>query len=453
MILNKYLSGKNERSAKAVRNIIGSFIIKGISIVVNLALIPLTINYLSPVKYGVWLTISSTLAWINFFDVGLGHGLRNKLASAIANNEMDKAKSYVSTAYISISILCIALFILFMIANWFINWNTLLNIPHEIDENLRSVAFIVFSMFAVQFILQLINSVLLSIQQPVRVSMNNVIANILVLFGIVLLINFTKGSLFHIAFLFSVIPVLVLIVVNIYYFNSQFKSFSPSIKSFDYASLKDVLNLGVKFFIIQVSVLMFYGTTNFLICRYLGSPELVTPYNIAFRYFGIVTMVFSIIIAPYWSACTEAYAKGDFIWINRSIKQLLRIWMLLVVLAVIMLIFSEDMYHLWVGDKVKVDFKISLFMMLYVVVVSFGNIFITFINGIGNIRTQMIVSIIGMILFIPLSYYLAVTLNLGIVGIIISTIICSLYGPILAPLEVKRILSKGSKKLMNLSHA
>jgi O-antigen/teichoic acid export membrane protein len=345
MILKKYFSGLdgNERSKRAIKNIVSSFAIKGLSIAINLALIPLTINYLHPTKYGVWLTISSMLGWISFFDIGLGHGLRNKLAEAIARNETEKAKTYVSTAYISISIVCLALFLLFLIFNQFINWNYLLNVPKEIDENLKNISLILFSMFSVQFILQLINSILLSNQQPAKVSFFNMLSNLLVLIGISLLVKFTKQSLLHIAFVFSSIPVLVLIVVNIYLFKTKFKNFAPSIHHFDFKALGDVLTLGVKFFIIQISVLIFFQTSNLLICRYF-TPALVTPYNIAFRYFGIITMVFSIITAPYWTAYTDAYVKQDFVWMKKTIRNLIFMWMGLVAVALIMLIFSDFVY-------------------------------------------------------------------------------------------------------------
>ena len=441
MIFRNFFSNTHVRSAKAIKNIISSFIIKGVSIAINLALVPLTINYLNPTKYGVWLTISSMVTWISFFDIGLGNGLRNKLTEAISQNDIVKAKSYVSTAYFSISILCCVLFAVFIVINQFLNWNTLLNIPVEVDENLKTLMLILFSMFSIQFILQLINSIFLSNQMSAKVSFYNMLSNLLILIVISLLVKFTNESLFNIAFVFSLIPVMVLAGINFYYFKNNFNGYAPNLKSFDVSVLKDVLSLGFKFFIIQVSVLIFYQTTNFLISRYF-SPELVTPYNIAFRYFGIITMIFSIFVSPYWSAITEAYVKQDFIWIKKSVKQLFLMWIVLVVISIVMLLFSNYAYRLWIGDKIEVDFKLSLFMMLYTILMSFGNIFIVVLNGIGKIRLQMIVNIIGMIVFIPMSYYLAVVLKLEVVGIIISTIVCSLYGPLIAPLQVKRLLDK-----------
>ncbi|HEV7230484.1 MAG TPA: oligosaccharide flippase family protein, partial [Bacteroidia bacterium] len=254
------------------------------SVVINLALVPLTINYLSPTKYGVWLTISSMLGWISFFDIGLGHGLRNKLAESIAKGETHKAKSYVSTAYFSISLLCIGLFLAFLILNQFLNWGSILNIREHIDENLQTIALILFSMFAIQFVLQLINSILLSNQQNAMVSFYNMLSNLFVLLAIVLLTRFTHESLLNIAFIFSIIPVIVLVFVNVFYFRNSFSHFSPGFKAIDFHALREVLSLGIKFFIIQISVLVFFQTSNLLICRFF-SPDLVTPYNISFRYF------------------------------------------------------------------------------------------------------------------------------------------------------------------------
>jgi O-antigen/teichoic acid export membrane protein len=435
---------EDNRTARAYKNILGSFAIKSMSVVINLALVPLTINYLSPTKYGVWLTISSMLGWISFFDIGLGHGLRNKLAESIAKGETHKAKSYVSTAYFSISLLCIGLFLAFLILNQFLNWGSILNIREHIDENLQTIALILFSMFAIQFVLQLINSILLSNQQNAMVSFYNMLSNLFVLLAIVLLTRFTHESLLNIAFIFSIIPVIVLVFVNVFYFRNSFSHFSPGFKAIDFHALREVLSLGIKFFIIQISVLVFFQTSNLLICRFF-SPDLVTPYNISFRYFGIITMIFSIIIGPYWSAYTEAYVKQDFVWMRNTLKQLFKLWLVLVVIGICMLIFSAYAYHAWVGDKVHVDFKISLFMLIYTLITCFGNIYIMALNGIGKIRLQMIVNVIGMLLFVPLSYYLAVILHWGIPGIIISTTICSIYGTAVAPFEIRRILLQNRK--------
>ncbi len=444
VIFKKFFKTQDARSSNIIKNIFGSFAVKGVSILANLALIPLTIDYLSDVKYGIWLTISSILAWINFFDIGLGHGLRNKLTEAITKDEIHKAKSYVSTAYISITIMCAVLFGIFMIINHFMDWNKLLNIPSTVGDNMNEIAIIVFSMFAIQFIFQLINSILLSTQQSYKVGLFSMISNVFALLGVLILKHFIKESLYYIAFVFSGIPVLVYAILNIFYFKNSFKSFSPSIKFFRRDALKDVLHVGIKFFVIQISVLVLMGTSNILICHYMN-PAFVPPYSVAFRYFSIITMLFSIIMVPYWSAYTEAYIKNDFVWIRKTIKQALRLLGLFVIAAFVMLLVSRYAYPILAHEEKvtsKIDFSLSLLMMVYVILISFGSVFIMFLNGIGQIKLQMTINLIGMCLFFPLSYLFVKILDMGLSGIMLATIIGGMYGYLVAPFEVRRVLLK-----------
>mgnify|MGYP000199442594 FL=1 len=52
-------------------------------------LIPITINYVNADNYGIWLTVSSIISWMSFFDIGINNGLKNKFAEAKAmNNEV-----------------------------------------------------------------------------------------------------------------------------------------------------------------------------------------------------------------------------------------------------------------------------------------------------------------------------------------------------------------------------
>ena len=94
-----FFNSGQDRTINAKKNILGSFIFKGGSILCNLAIVPLTINYLNPTKYGIWVTLTSIVSCFSFFDIGLGNGLRNKFAEAVANNDIVIAGKYVSTTY------------------------------------------------------------------------------------------------------------------------------------------------------------------------------------------------------------------------------------------------------------------------------------------------------------------------------------------------------------------
>src|ERR1035437_4770240 len=90
-----FFSKGHPRSLLAKKNIIASFIIKGVSIAISIVLVPLTINYINTSRYGIWLTLSSIVVWLSFFDIGFGYGLRNKFAVALAENKEELARIYV----------------------------------------------------------------------------------------------------------------------------------------------------------------------------------------------------------------------------------------------------------------------------------------------------------------------------------------------------------------------
>ena len=100
--INKFLKKGHIRSINVKKNIIAMFAIRGISIVISLILVPLTIDYVNPTRYGIWLTLSSIVAWVSFFDIGFTFSLRNRFTELKATNNYEKAKAYVSTIYASL---------------------------------------------------------------------------------------------------------------------------------------------------------------------------------------------------------------------------------------------------------------------------------------------------------------------------------------------------------------
>ena len=68
--LRTLFSQSGTRSKKMVINIAASFIVKGWMGLVQLLLVPLTLACLNEYEYGIWMTISAVLLWIDSFDVG-----------------------------------------------------------------------------------------------------------------------------------------------------------------------------------------------------------------------------------------------------------------------------------------------------------------------------------------------------------------------------------------------
>lgn len=237
----------------------------------------------------------------------------------------------------------------------------------------------------------------------------------------------------------SLSPTIVLIIASIYFYGKRYSFLVPSIKYVDFNYARDLLGLGFKFFVIKISMLVMYQTSLIIIAQAFG-PDEVVVYNIGYKYFSIIIMVFAIVVSPFWSAFTEAWVQNEIDWIKRTIKKLFYVWIISTLIGLVMLIFSENFYNLWIGDKVKIPFNISLLFYIYFVTKNFGDVFKMFINGVGFIKLQMLSSIFSTIIFIISTLIMIQHFKMGIESLIIAMIISDFYGLFIAPIQYKRII-------------
>jgi len=414
---------KSDRTKNIAKHIGWSMFYKIGSIIANFLLVPLTINYLDTENYGIWLTLSSFIGWFSFFDIGLGNGLRNKFAEAKALGNYKDAQAFVSTAYFTIGSISLSLVIVFFSMNQFIDWAQLFNANSSLEGDLSLLLPIILAFFGLQLVVNLITSIYQADQNHSIEGKIQFFGQALSLLVIYLLTKTDKSSLLVFGSIFSALPVLILVGLNLFAFKTTFKAFKPKFFLWKKEYLKEITGLGFKFFVVQIAAMVLFSTDNFIISKLFG-PEEVVPFNVAFKYFSIVTIAFSVLITPYWSSFTDAYAKKDFDWIKKSVSNIQKLWLLIPIILLIMVLFSNSFYRLWVGDKVNIPINLSISMALYVLVSTSTVIYNYFINGIGTIKLHLIVSIFTMVINIPLSIFFAKILNWNLSGVIFASTLC-----------------------------
>ncbi|HBG40893.1 MAG TPA: hypothetical protein DDW85_05710 [Porphyromonadaceae bacterium] len=429
----------DKRSTKANKNIYAMFIIKSINILTNLAYVPLLISILNKETYGIWLTITTIVGWFNFFDIGLGHGLRNKLTRSIAENNLVAAKEYISTAYISMTLLAIILLIFNVIFTPIINWGLALNASPQISLELRNLVFCIFVLFCLNFPLKLISSILLAFQLPAFSSFITTLGQVisfLVIFTLVRLKIHT--DLTSLGIIISISPLLVYGVFTFLIFNFWYKEYKPTFRYYKKDKLSSIFSLGIKFFLIQIITIVLYQSNNIIISHTCGN-EYVADFNIAYKYIGVINMLFAIIVTPFWSATTDAFAKKEYAWIKSKIRMLSKIWILSMISGVLLIFFAPIAYKLWLDDMVFVDYKLLSLILIYFAInigwALFGNI----INGIGAVKVQLYCTLFTAIIHIPLAVFLGY--RIGLYGVVLTMIITIFPNLIWGPIQVKKLLS------------
>lgn len=445
-MLNRLIDSDNQRSKLVKINILSGIGVRGVSILASLLLVPLTISYISSELYGIWLTLSSIIHWIGFFDIGFGNGLRNKLSESIAHGKFKKGKIYVSTTYMVMIYVFVTIGLLSFVGASYINWSSLLNVSQQYNEMLVSVAQILLVAFSLQMILKLIQNVIQSYQLNALASFLDALGNILALAFIYLLTLTLAPDMTYIAIVFSLSPLLVLLGASFILYLGKFKQVSPHFGFVRFRFAKDIFNLGGEFFIIQIASLVLYQMINILISRLCG-PEQVTNYNVAYKYMSVALMVVNIIIAPLWSAFTDAYVKKDVAWMNNIYKRLIQMFLLSSICIVLMVFISPWVYQWWVGNDVNISIELSALIGIYTIIAVWGSIHGTLINGMGKIRFQLWYAVIIMLAFIPLALLLGHLL--GLTGILLAMIIINVPGFVFGRYQVIRLINRTATGIWN----
>lgn len=442
------LDKEDSRSRNILKNVFFSVLIKGGSIVVGLLLMPLTIDYISPVQYGIWLTISSLISWMSFFDVGMGNGLRNRLTSALAVNDYAQARKLVSTTYATLILISFSLSILFLGINSFIDWRALIKVPSSVPDDIHVVILIVFFSFCVQFVVQLISTVLTAFQEAAKASLLSFIGQAAVLISVIVLRQTVSGSLLVLVAVLTIVPLLVLLSASFIFYFGKMKVVSPSFKFVDFSSAKSILNLGGVFFIIQIGALVLFQTNNVVITRLMG-PLYVTEYNIAYKLFSVIIMLFNVIMTPYWSAFTEAYASENFEWMKTSLTKLRKVWLGVSLILVPLIFFASDwIYKIWIGEHTAIPIRLSFFMALYVIGYTGMMLSCFFLNGVGKLRIQLMLYFVVCIFNIPLSIYFVKLY--GTTGVAISNVLIFIVMGLTLWHQCSRIVNKTAKGIWDI---
>ena len=445
-IIDRYkdkLLQSSERSKEAIKGVVLSIIAKMISVLSSLLIVPLTIDYVNPTQYGIWLTLSSIIAWVTFFDLGLGNGFRNKFAEAKAKGNMELARSYLSTTYFAVSIVVGIVFILIIICNNFINWSSILKIDISYREELGKIFIILAAFFCINMIANLVCTMLTADQKAGAASMIQGGGQFLSLISLWMLTRVSNGSLTNLALYFAGVPCLLTIVVSFFIYTSKkYRSIAPDIAHVKTSLIREILGLGIQFFIIYLCLILVFQIINIVISREIG-PEAVTEYNIAYKYFSVTFMLMTILVIPFWSAFTDAYHKKDFIWMKKVVRILERCWILSVLAIFVMLAFCGWVYKMWIGTDVQIQLELSIAVAIYMVFNNLGAIYMNLINGIGSIRIQLIIYII----FAVSSWPLMVSFChiFGITGIVLVPTLVLFFQALFGKIQICKITNQTAK--------
>lgn len=418
------------------KQIIYTTIIRFCTVIANLALIPLLYNSLPSDSFGFWIALLSTISWFSLLDIGIGQGLRNGVTVAVVKNDHKTARELISTTYILSFFLSFIFFILLSIV--IINYDVskefaIISIS---SEDVKLVIVVVLISVSFNFIVSIVNQLYHAVQLSGLAASMNLISTLLFLIFALIYIKFWGISLLTISLLYLCSTLISGLFITFLYFN-KFPFLKPRIKDFKVQSIRELLNIGSNFFVIQVGMSFLYATDNFLVGKYFGSSS-IGVYAVSLKLFSSISLLAGLIMTPLWSAYTKAKYENNYHFIHKVIKIQHKMLVPVIIFLFIVGFYCDEILEIWIDKGIVVDLNLKISLAILTFLTIWNSIYSNLLNGLEQTKLQVKTSLFAILFNIPLSFLFVNYLKLGISGIVYATGLCLLVFSISAPFEAKK---------------
>lgn len=389
------------------KNLLNSFLIKGVSLYISLLTTPAYIAYFCNNEIlGLWFTILSVLNWILNFDLGLGNGIRNRLVKDLKLNNKEVKKT-LSSSFFWLVILSVIILIIVSIIIYRVDINALLNIDEKIisEKSLSVSIYIVLFGIVIKLLLNIIVSIIYAMQKS---SINDLLLLIVNISQLIIVktikINNAETALIVISAAYSIIINIPYIVAGFILFHNKLKGCFPNLRYYDRKRSKEVTNNGIMFFLCQVLYMIIMNSNEFIITNVYGSSYVV-DYTLYLKITNLFSMIITLSLTPFWSMITKAKEENDYCWIKKILFIINMFGFVAMIIQFVIVPFEQSIFNIWLkGNSFKINIKYAVVYAFYGSALIFSSIQSTFANGLNEIKFQSLFFMFGVVFKILFIY-------------------------------------------------
>lgn len=410
------------------------------AIAATLAATPLMLTMLGGQQLGAWLVLLSVFQWITMFDLGIAAGARNEIARSVAVNDELRVRQAITTGWFYVATISLVLFMvgagilaLTPLSDWLGK-----RVFNGVD--VTTTLWLILGGACITFALNFVQSAYAAMEKASAFSVFSLVVNVGFLLLLVLAHFWAINSMESIAIMY-VVAMLCGNAWLILQFRRNFPQYMPDRHSVNNALRGVIVKFGVRLFIVQLAALVIFTTSRLLASAWLG-PESVVIYDAGYKVFSIVTMVHTLLMTTIWSSFTQAFERREFAWIRQTLRRLTFLMLPLVIACVVLAACSPSIIRHWLGNAQVGSISFYALLAATTILSCWSNIYAYLLNGVGDTRVQMRSAIFAGVINIPVTYYFTLTLELGLTGIVLGTLLSLLPFSILGPYAVRQLLRK-----------
>lgn len=374
---------------------------QGVSILSSFFTVPLSIEYLGKDGYGSWVVLYAFIMMLVGCDLGIPSAARNLITKAVTEKRYSLVSAVISTTYVCLASLS---FLLALVA-------ILLSFKPELWGGEIPIWLILAVLFftILDYNLKFIYTVYTAHQQSYYLPFITAVINILnlIFIAFVFFIGFGgDDKIYYYCLSLPLISVSVNFICTVIAYKFTFVNVRPKLKYYDATLIKPLFIGGGAFFIIQIGMIILAQYSSILIFQY-SSSEFIADLAILDKFFGVISVVGSAFLFPFWSKFTQKNALGDYVWIKTCLRKLEILFIVVSVFVIVLWYGFPFILKLWMLDEnANISNLLSAIVATKYLAILLNSIYCYYLNGIGKLKIQIVMYSLGAILLIPCSSFL-----------------------------------------------
>jgi O-antigen/teichoic acid export membrane protein len=410
-----------QRYRSIVEAVASGVLSKGAILLVSAISVPLTVRYLGAEQYGIWITISTTMTLLAVMDFGIANSLTNFISDAFAKDNRELAGRYAATAFWTMVLIAVVLGLTGLAIVPRVNWGSVFHLqdPNLVAITTRTVA-AAYIVFVVSLPAGLATKLLGGYQEVRTANVFGTLGSILSLLGI-LAVVWLHGTLPTLVLVYAGALVLANACCLLWLWSWHKPWLAPAPSRWDRSVVKSMMQSGSQFFVLQLAGLVVFNSDNLVIAHYLN-PAAVTPYSVTWRLVGYSAALQTLMVPALWPAYSEAYARGDMLWIRNTYWRVMKITMSVAGFFCLLFVFAgRTIIRYWAGEVAVPQQSLVVVMCIWVLISTLMNNEACILAAANEIRLQAFVGAIAAV--VNLAVTISLVQRIGTLGVILGTVI------------------------------
>lgn len=412
----------SERNRRAFASAVAALALRASSFVLVLVTVPLTLGFLGPVRFGMWMTIASVVALLGATDLGIGNGMLNNVARAFGQGDGAAVRRYLASGLAALAGLSAAFGALFLVVYPIVPWVKLYNIsgdPTAVSEAGPATAAFV-ATFLLGLPLGLVGQVRFAFQEGFVQSAFAGLGNLTTLVLLVLAIG-ARASLPILVLAMTAGPIIVAVINLAVLVRLQRPWLMPRRSDVTIEALRSVVGLGLAFMVLQIAYAVAFSSDRLVVAQVVG-PVAVADYSVVYRLFSIPAGLAMIGLLPLWPAYREAISRSDIKWVRLTLRRSLLITIVATVpLAVVLSTVGPAIVNVWTQQGLTPAYGLYPALGAFTIAFAVANVFQMVLNGAQAMRFQVSTMVLMAVLNITASIFL--TSRIGVAGVALGSLL------------------------------